>query len=94
MERTAQPRPKPTRVSDVQDRGRELQHRFRVAGIPQYTRWLIDHDPALGSDVKPMVRMRLLFNGKGSMTDVELLEKCEALADKHLPRAYPMQPAA
>lgn len=84
MTRSAQPRPKPLRVSDVEDRGRALQHRFRVAGFPQYTRWLVEHEPKWMGDGSLIARVRSLFNGRGSMGDVELLEKCEALADRFL----------
>lgn len=73
-------------AADIQLRGRALQQRFRDAGIPQYTRWLIDHYPALGTDVKTLNRMRQLFNGQGSRSDVELLTRCESLADRYLPQ--------
>ena len=71
-------------VAEIQARGRALQQRFRDAGIPQYTRWLIDHYPSLGTDMGAMHRMRQLFNGAGARKDQQLLEKCEALADRYL----------
>jgi hypothetical protein len=70
--------------SDIQHRGRALQHRFRMAGIPQYTRWFADVSPGMKGDATAMHRIRLLFNGQGSMDDLALLEKCEVLAALHL----------
>lgn len=86
MEQLKQSRPKPMRTSDIQQRGRALQHRFRVAGFPQYTRWYVDQEPKWKGDASLMNRINVLFNGRGSMEDVELLLKCEALADKGLPK--------
>jgi hypothetical protein len=77
----------PTSTAEIQRRGRALQERFRIAGIPQYTRWLIDHEPGLGTEVDTMVRMRYLFNGQGARRDADLLVKCEGLAERHLPKA-------
>lgn len=71
-------------VAEIQARGRALQQRFRDAGIPQYTRWLIDQYPSLGTDTDTMNRMRQLFNGAGARRDQSLLEKCEALADRFM----------
>lgn len=72
--------------ADIQDRGRSLQHRFRVAGIPHYTRWLVDKDPKLEGDGPIQYRIQRLFNGRGSVDDLELLKKCEAIADRFLGR--------
>lgn len=84
MEHSKQARSKPLTTGDVQERGRALQHRFRVAGLPQYTRWYQEQDGKLVGDASRIQRINVLFNGRGSMQDVELLEYCEALADQHL----------
>lgn len=70
--------------ADIQSRGRALQHRFRVAGIPQYTRWFADVDPKLKGDAARINRIRMLLNGQGSTNDLELLQKCEVLVELHL----------
>lgn len=89
MEQTSQPPRKPTTYAEVQERGRALQHRFRVAGIPQYTRWFVDHYPRWKGDATRMERIRLVFNGQGSMADADLLVKCEVIANENLPRVNP-----
>lgn len=74
-------------TQEVQQRGRALQHRFRVAGFPQYTRWFVERDPSLIGDGSIQSRIQKLFNGQGSKSDAVLLEKCEALANRFLANA-------
>lgn len=74
-------------TQEIQERGRALQHRFRVAGFPHYTRWIVDRDPSLVGDGSIQSRIQKLFNGQGSKTDAVLLEKCEALANRFLANA-------
>jgi hypothetical protein len=71
-------------VVEVQERGRALQRRFRLADIPHYTRWFVDKEPKWNGDGSVRSRIRAIFNGKGSTGDIELVEKCEALADRCL----------
>lgn len=87
MNITPNSRPHPGTPAQVQERGRALRHRFRVADIPHYTRWFTEYEPKWKGDASLMYRIQMIFNGRGAMTDVKLLEKCEALADKHLSAA-------
>lgn len=73
--------------ADIQERGRALQHTFRVAGIPQYTRWFTEVDPHLKGDTSRLYRIRRLFNGEGTREDLPLLEKCELLVKSYLKAA-------
>lgn len=73
-------------LADIQARGRELQRRFRNAGIPQYTRWMAEHNSTIKAEPSIAGRVRKLFNGDGSRRDVPLLILCEEMADKHLPQ--------
>lgn len=73
--------------ADVQERGRVLQHTFRVAGIPQYTRWFVEQEPKWNGDASLINRIRRLFNGEGSREDLPLLEKCEVLVAQRLKSA-------
>lgn len=73
--------------ADVQRRGRDLQQKFRIAGIPQYTRWFAEVDPVLRADTESLGRIRRMFNGEGTKKDLALLEKCELLTRTHLKSA-------
>ena len=73
--------------ADIQERGRTLQHTFRVAGIPQYTRWFAEVDPKLRGDSSRLYRIRRLCNGEGTREDLPLLEKCEFLVRTYLKAA-------
>ncbi len=73
-----------TTKADIQERGRALQHAFRVAGIPQYTRWLAEVEPSMMKGEGRPTRIRRILNGEGTTADVALIEKCEALVKKHI----------
>lgn len=73
-------------TADIQARGRSLQKRFRDAGIPQYTRWMIERRPKMGEDFTVIDRMRKVFNGEGARRDTALLILCEEIADLYLPK--------
>lgn len=77
----------PVSSADIQDRGRALQHAFRIAGVPQYTRWYLEVEPKWKGDSSRMYRIRRLFNGEGTKDDLSLLEMCEVLARRHLKQA-------
>lgn len=70
--------------AEIQERGRALQHAFRVAGIPQYTRWFAEVDPLMMKAAGRPTRIRRILNGEGTTADVALIEKCEALVKKHI----------
>ena len=70
--------------AEIQERGRALQHAFRVAGIPQYTRWFAEVDPLMMRAAGRPARIRRILNGEGTTADAALIEKCEALVKKHI----------
>lgn len=72
--------------AEIKRRGLDLLERFRSAGEPQYTVWLIRKDPSIVKDINAMHRIRQLFNGAGAKKDAALLIKCEGLADQFLPQ--------
>lgn len=79
-------KPKAVSIADIRDRGGELAIRLRVAGFPHYNRWFAEHNAKWAGDEKVAYRIRMIMNERGGMGDLDLLEKCEALAEKHLPK--------
>lgn len=77
-------RPLATTPSEVRDRGAALLQRLRSAGIWQYKRWFLDKEPKWNGDASVQYRVFMILNGRGALTDAELLRKCEVLADRHL----------
>ena len=70
--------------AEIQERGRALQHAFRVAGIPQYTRWFAEVDPLMMRATGRPTRIRRILNGEGTTADAALIEKCEDLVKRHI----------
>lgn len=70
--------------AEIQERGRALQHTFRVAGIPQYTRWFAEVDPLMMRAAGRPTRIRRILNGEGTTADAALIEKCEDLVKRHI----------
>lgn len=72
--------------ADIRDRGGDLAHRLRVAGCTQYTVWFAQVNPEWKGDTETAKMIRLICNERGGMKHLPLLRKCEALADKYLPK--------
>lgn len=69
---------------EVRDRGADLLYRLRGAGIWQYNRWFADKHPQWMGDTSRLHRITLILNGRGRMSDAELLKECEEIAARFI----------
>lgn len=75
---------------EIKERAERLRWRLdndetrRANKERQYTPWFVHHNPKWYGDGALQHRIRMVFNGKGTPLDTNLLLELEAIADKHL----------
>lgn len=70
---------------DITARGNALLQHLRNNAIWQYVPWFVANNSKWKGDASLQHRMRMIFNGKSTPLDTNLLLDMEKIAAKHLP---------